>query len=270
MKKIDIILSFDINTKKVGYCYTLNGKPFLNHQDHLSLGTMKMIANEKKTFKTYGNRMLESNKYINSLMREAYFLLESLRTKTMLKKWELKKIYVIIEKSDIATKFGSVGTTTKLALYTGAIYFAITDLIISVVPQFKDKIVVKFVSPKEWQKKLNFSIGNPKKQSIQNANKKLIEWGIEKTKDDDLADAINMNILAKKLRDGLTIQMQNKHKKKSNQSKKSKILKSEQIILSIEKRQMERNKQGKTKWLKRDKVLFEKHKDIILKLKGEK
>lgn len=239
----DIVLAFDVNTNKTGYCFLVNGRPMqLGLKEYLSLGTIRMVEHEKyvgqasfsdktpverqkpKTYTNYGDRLFwGSGRLINAIGSIVGDMFTQINPYYAKKETELPKIYIVFEISEIPQRRGqknyqSITNVRKLALYVGAIvqeiytqinlhgYFVATE----------KNTEVKLIKPNEWQFRMwaptDKETGS-KEKSILFANRHLKSWGLQPTDDDDLADAINMSIVAKEVRDNLFVSSFNITKK---------------------------------------------------------
>ncbi len=219
IKKIN--MGFDVSTKKTGYAIILDGQPFILKNNTPTIGSFKMNQGKEK-FETMGDKFNDAHKAITSLSNVIFQVMEPLNTlhKGSNGKFKVDKINVVFELSGIPNggKFGiNVNSMEKLAVYTGAVANAILTVIKLAGFHFMENITVKFVKHMEWAARLwNKQDGDSKELSIAAANKLLNKWGIENTTDDDLADALNMTMIAEQLRDNAWAKsraLQNKHNK---------------------------------------------------------
>lgn len=239
----DIVLAFDVNTNKTGYCFLINGKPVqIGQGDYRSIGTIKMVRQEKylgqvafndktplereknKEYKNYGDRLFwgsgKSIQAIGSIVGDMFKQINPYYSKPLDTR---PKIYIVFEISEIPQKRGSknyqsITNVRKLSLYVGAIVqqlFITLDLTGYFVA-LETTTEVKLIKPTEWQTRLWIKKGSTeetKATSIEFANRKLNMWGLEQTNDDDMADSINIATLAKEVRDNLFVSTFNINKK---------------------------------------------------------
>lgn len=235
----DIVLAFDVNTNKTGYCFLINGKPVqIGQGNYRSVGTIKMVRQEKysgqvafndktplereknKEYKNYGDRLFwgsgKSIQAIGSIVGDMFKQINPYYSKPLDTR---PKIYIVFEISEIPQKRGakpyqSITNVRKLSLYVGAIVqqiFMTLDLIGYFVA-LETNTEVKLIKPTEWQSRLWIKKGSTeetKATSIEFANRHLKHWGLESTNDDDIADAINIASVAKEVRDNLLVSTYN-------------------------------------------------------------
>lgn len=255
----NIKMGFDVSTKKVGYCITINDKPITYDWHGLSkfpsFGSLRLIGS--KEYENYGNRACKgTHNFISSFQHAIFSILNAFSQEV--NHLTLESIDIAIELSYIPNK-RNLTTTVKLALYVGKISQIITDMVYAKLGRHWDKVNFKFVMPTEWQaiydKTYSKHVLNVKElwkekaRTLLIANNQLGLWNFENTQDDDLADAINICMVADKVRDNLKIKTENTFKAKSLMSKAK-------LINRLEKRKIElESKAQKIYWAKVDKLI---------------
>lgn len=172
---------------------------------------------------------------------------------------KIKEFNIVYEVSEIPNgKYGAtsqaISSVRKLALYTGYIMYAVSNVIRLAGYHFADEAVVKLVPPRQWQDRLWTideadqaevqGMKGSKVMSIKFANKYLKELGLDLiTTQDDMADAINIALLASELKDNVVVRSNKaKRTKKVNITLNRDILKVQQKINEyLEKAQMAKN-----------------------------
>lgn len=262
--KIDsLTLAFDVSTVKTGFAFLINGKPFMTANNKPSFGDVDMVKMETigksgkeikprpKEYSTYGNRMFHGSRgQIEDLMNVVFQLKAIQDTHLQEQKAgrkkgvTIKKFNIIFESSEIPNTFGrnqghTITGIRKLSLYVGMVMYAVADMVNLILPSFAPQAVVKLVKPTEWQLMLGFTKSPldkkgqfakygttfAKYQSLKKANEVIKDWGYKPTQSDDLADALNMALLADDLRDNLFVSKFNQGKSKNIKAIESEIAK---------------------------------------------
>lgn len=269
-------MGFDVSTTCTGYAILIDGKPFKDERNEPSFGFTNMVKQitkgkngqeikpKNKEYATYGNRMFHgSYKLINGIAHVVYQLkiLQDFHLdekKAGREGIKIDNFNIVFEVSEIPNYgFGkssqNLTTTRKLALYVGAVLYAITDMIELVLPSFKDQINVKLIKPTEWQMRAGFTKSGltqaqevekygmrwSKVQSLERANKLITKWGYKETENDDMADAINIATMAEEVRDNLFVSNYNISKKKSLKTDEIEIARLSKKIAEYKERAME-------------------------------
>lgn len=242
-KKInDLTIAFDISTTNTGYAILIDGKPFKFSNGMPSFGFTNMVKQDtigkngkeikpkNRVYSTYGNRMFHGSfEKIQNIATTIYELrhlqdLHFAEKKAGRKGVEIRNINLVFEVSEIPNgKFGAtsqnITSVRKLALYVGMVAYSIFDMLTLIMPSFKEKILVKMISPSEWQLKAGFTKTKltqqqeivkygarwSKFQSLERANKILENWGYKPTESDDLADALNIATLSNEVLDSMQV-----------------------------------------------------------------
>lgn len=234
----EITFAFDIATRKTGYCFLIDGKPWLTKNGVVSFGNIDMVKKEQykgfdtidgkrvevikkrdKEYATYGNRMFHgSYASVNKLSNLVFQIIQELNTLVGKKETKIDKINLVAEISEIPNgSFGrsgqSITSVRKLALYTGYVMYAIANIFDIAGFHLIDKTTVKFVAPQEWQQRVGFVKKDreaSKEQSLARANELIKKWGIKQViTNDDTADAINLATVANEVRDTLYVRTMN-------------------------------------------------------------
>lgn len=251
-KKIKTInIAFDISTTAIGYAILIDGQPVKLADDRISIGAIETL-NPKliKQTTTYGERMAKSYPNIQAIMVDLANILRPIQDTHLNEKKitdgkkgvEIEEINIVFEKADIpiiGKGFGSITSTTKLALYVGYVFSLVVDIIDLTFASFKEQINWKLVKPQEWQKRAGIEKTNlsqkeqkekygmrySKLQSLKLANEYLTKMGYSTTTSDDMADAINIALLGSEVRDNLFAGRQALSKQKTIKSNESRIAK---------------------------------------------
>lgn len=245
-------MGFDVSTNCSGYAILIDGKPFRDERNEPSFGYTNMVKQitkgkngqdinpKNKEYSTYGNRMFHgSYKYINGIAHVVYQLkvlqdFHFAEMKAGRKGIKIDNFNIVFEISEIPNfGFGkssqNLTTVRKLALYVGAVLYAITNMIELVLPSFKDQINVKLIKPTEWMMRAGFTKSGltqaqeiskygmrwSKVQSLKRANEIIKKWGYAEITNDDMADAINIATMADEVRDNLFVSNFNMNKKQT-------------------------------------------------------
>lgn len=234
IKKVN--MAFDISTKAVGFCITANDMPikysFMN-KEYPSFGSLP-LAETDKTYDSFADRVcVASWRFTSSFAVIVHNILKAFSDDVI--DDSLESINIVFELSLIHLK-----TSTQLALYVGKLSQIVSDIVWFKFPKIKkERIKYKFVSPQQWQSKYEDypihpdSNGQPtaKKDAWKNkvrtlyiANNQLGLWGFESTQDDDLADALNMCMVADQLQDRLEATKTSKGIKRASENKNNLII----------------------------------------------
>lgn len=230
-----LTLAFDVSTTRTGYAILADDTPVIKANGQPAIGAFDMLKQRENKngnfvpveYDAFGDRMTHgSEKALAGIGKEVYTVLTTLTNhyyemKKQNKDFNIANIYLVLEVSEIPNFSKNNGqtitTTRKLALYTGAVLATVWNMINIAFEPFKDKVQVKLVKPTEWQERLwskqeAKALDTPKQKgskllSMHHANLWLKEMGMSPLdnyeRHNDIADAINIALLADKLRDNV-------------------------------------------------------------------
>lgn len=243
-KQIKITMGFDVSTTRTGYAVLVNGRPAELSAGSLSIGQIDMIKTDDKgktlTFDNYGDKMFhgafDAIQEIATMVYQVIapinaFLgnLKKLNIAAEKSKQAIRHdvpnidVIVVFEKSDIPT---SITRTTKLNIFMGMVFQAVSNVLHNAGFHFSQNVSVKVIKPTEHQERLwdkaqakaldTKTEKGSKIMAVAAANKHLVEWGLQTIpyEFNDMADAINMAVLADVVRDNVFAASSAKSKEK--------------------------------------------------------